>query len=470
MEEGCRSAVDAAALVDCMVRNVPCVLPVDSQHWEISRQCLSSEGTLDVQRFKEAYGSCTIPVEVDSSSYSAERTTMTVAALLDRMLQGHCVYGKDWHFCLPQNRSHDARHIEPAFSSAFVPPAAVREDWLNWYSDLRGNDDFRFLYIGGPGTRTGLHYDVLCSYSWSVNIVGRKLWRFWDPSVVGSADGRSEGDLGSPTLELCQSPQQLVFVPSGWHHTVANLGADASPQGGITVSVNHNWMNGFNIYRVWRFIAGELRSVRAEMACFRRPGGCPDPSLMDEGEWLRHCELTMRANCSFSVLNFFELLSGRLLYVLVSESTGRSGDAGAAIPEWARVFCGDICDSIVGPGSCSSFYKQSCSVHVAYAEDNVEDNEQSTVELPCPRLSRTDTARHANLPLAMLSQLSIPAFGVLETYRILIESQQWPDLVSHVAASASAAHGKALRAAEVQFLLNDMASSAAGCLPALLLI
>lgn len=32
---------------------------------------------------------------------------------------------------------------------------------------------------------------------------------------------------------------QALFVPSGWHHSVENLED--------TVSVNHNWINGFNV-------------------------------------------------------------------------------------------------------------------------------------------------------------------------------------------------------------------------------
>ena len=34
--------------------------------------------------------------------------------------------------------------------------------------------DYRFCYAGRAGTSTGLHFDVLGSYSWSTNIVGRK--------------------------------------------------------------------------------------------------------------------------------------------------------------------------------------------------------------------------------------------------------------------------------------------------------
>jgi hypothetical protein len=43
-------------------------------------------------------------------------------------------------------------------------------------------------------------------------------------------------------------------VPSGWHHTVRNLED--------TLSINHNWLNGFNLHWAWAL----LRRERAEAA------------------------------------------------------------------------------------------------------------------------------------------------------------------------------------------------------------
>ena len=48
-------------------------------------------------------------------------------------------------------------------------------DFLNALPD----QDYRFCYVGKQGTRTGLHFDVLASYSWSANICGVKKWRFY---------------------------------------------------------------------------------------------------------------------------------------------------------------------------------------------------------------------------------------------------------------------------------------------------
>ncbi len=43
-------------------------------------------------------------------------------------------------------------------------------------------------------------------------------------------------------------------MPSGWHHTVTNLED--------TLSINHNWLNGFNLHRGWAL----LRREHAEAA------------------------------------------------------------------------------------------------------------------------------------------------------------------------------------------------------------
>ena len=44
-------------------------------------------------------------------------------------------------------------------------------DWLNaWVAP----DDYKFCYCGPQDSWTPLHFDVLCSYSWSANVVGTK--------------------------------------------------------------------------------------------------------------------------------------------------------------------------------------------------------------------------------------------------------------------------------------------------------
>ena len=77
------------------------------------------------------------------------------------------LYVKDWHAFLHD----DNRRVIYELFDIFV------DDWLNWYYKISSRrDDYKFIYIGGEETCTALHHDVCCSYSWSVNLYGRKIW------------------------------------------------------------------------------------------------------------------------------------------------------------------------------------------------------------------------------------------------------------------------------------------------------
>lgn len=44
-----------------------------------------------------------------------------------------------------------------------------------------------------------------------------------------------------------QEAGEILFVPSGWHHSVMNLAE--------TLSINHNWINAFNVHWTWALLA-----------------------------------------------------------------------------------------------------------------------------------------------------------------------------------------------------------------------
>lgn len=56
-------------------------------------------------------------------------------------------------------------------------------------------------------------------------------------------------------LILLQETGETIFVPSGWHHTVHNLEN--------TLSINHNWLNGYNIHWAWALLQQEHSDATA---------------------------------------------------------------------------------------------------------------------------------------------------------------------------------------------------------------
>lgn len=91
--------------------------------------------------------------------------------------------------------------------------------------------DFRFVYMGPAGTFTPLHRDVYGSYSWSANVVGRKVWWLFPPGVEKELvdehgnllfDVRGHPGAGRG-IKILQQEGEVIFVPSGWHHQVVNV-------------------------------------------------------------------------------------------------------------------------------------------------------------------------------------------------------------------------------------------------------
>jgi hypothetical protein len=63
----------------------------------------------------------------------------------------------------------------------------------------------------------------------------------FDPSEVPGWENRFPRlpEAFQKTTEIIQCSGEALFVPSGWHHSVENLED--------TISINHNWLNGFNV-------------------------------------------------------------------------------------------------------------------------------------------------------------------------------------------------------------------------------
>lgn len=166
----------------------------------------SDKNSINWDHFVNAHGSQTVPVtncRVPSADSCAEEITLSkviegwLTAERDAANKNHpLLYVKDWH--LPRRVSRN-----PSIQPFYTTPHLFADDWLNYHYCTFTNDDFRFVYVGIQGTSTPFHKDVYDSYSWSTNVVGRKLWTFWLP------DDEARKQAG---IELVQEAGETVFV------------------------------------------------------------------------------------------------------------------------------------------------------------------------------------------------------------------------------------------------------------------
>lgn len=145
--------------------------------------------------------------------------------------------------------------------------------------------------------RTPFHVDVFTSYSWSVNICGKKQWFFYPPG----AENQLKDSLGnlpytvtdeshkSEGIEVIQNAGEAIFVPAGWHHQVWNLDD--------TISINHNWINGCNIEATWYSLQNALDSVKKEI---------DDCKEMEN--FLDHCQVMLKASFGMDFITFYDFI------------------------------------------------------------------------------------------------------------------------------------------------------------------
>lgn len=126
---------------------------------------------------------------------------------------------------------------------------------------------------------------MYCSYSWSVNIVGRKKWILFPPGEEDKLKDKfnnlplvfePENHNNVKYYEIIQEKGDALFVPSGWHHQVTNELK--------TISINHNWINACNIEFVWKALQKCLVCVENQISEFK-----------DTPEYLSQCQLMLKS-------------------------------------------------------------------------------------------------------------------------------------------------------------------------------
>lgn len=226
-----------------------------------------------VQKLLEEFGDCDVPLDCGKTMQ-----------LYEWRKSFNRSYLKDWHI----NESALARGFTPIFST---PP--MFRDWLSSFHSENlgiGKLDFLFLYWGMKGSCTGYHEDVVGTYSWSLNIRGRKLWKFY-----------MRGQYESRLIECFQEPGDMIFVPSGCFHTVVNLEDD-------TISINQNWFNETNICAVVDRVVQDYQKVCAELRDF-------GVLFSSETERLRQIDLLVASNDCINI----PILMKIFLFILARE-------------------------------------------------------------------------------------------------------------------------------------------------------
>ncbi|XP_063376463.1 2-oxoglutarate and iron-dependent oxygenase JMJD4 [Cydia fagiglandana] len=243
--------------------NLPCIIRNISSNWECSTTWVKDD-TINYGHFIDKYGDLKAPV-ADCGTIAYNAQTKNDLNVSDYMMylktkeREKLLYLKDWHL----------RRLRPD-DNFYEVPVIFGSDWLNEYAQDHQEDDFMFVYIGPSGSWTPLHADVYSSFSWSVNVVGRKKWILFPPGE----EEKLKDSLGNLPLmfedmkfenvahfKVIQEKGDAIFLPSGWHHEVSNE-LD-------TISINQNWINACNIEEVWKALEKCLSSVEDEIKEFQ---------------------------------------------------------------------------------------------------------------------------------------------------------------------------------------------------------
>lgn len=140
-----------------------------------------------------------------------------------------------------------------------------------------GRPSHRWLIIGAKRSGSTFHIDPNATSAWNACVAGAKKWLMYPPDspppgVHASSDGaevattvsvmewfrqfyehRSKGGTVQP-VEFVSRAGDLVFVPSGWWHTVLNLEDH-------TVAITENYCSPRTLDRVRAFFAHQPHNV-----------------------------------------------------------------------------------------------------------------------------------------------------------------------------------------------------------------
>lgn len=205
---------------------------------EIAKNLINTEWFLD------NVGSDTlVPIRINQEGYHGGRAA---ECLTSKMSMKSWIEERTNH----PNPRHYLKdwHMQSLFQDLYSDPI-IFDDVLNPFLMDNDGGDYRFVYWGCKGSKTGIHSDVLNSFSWSFNVIGTKRWTFYH---TDDTNGSGEG-----ALVVDQHRGEMMFVPSGWRHSVVNLEE--------AISVNHNWMMVGSLDFVFDCLLDEIKAIEEEM-------------------------------------------------------------------------------------------------------------------------------------------------------------------------------------------------------------
>ncbi|KAG5675162.1 hypothetical protein PVAND_005088 [Polypedilum vanderplanki] len=276
-----------------MNKNVPIVIKNVNILTEFTKQWIDKSDTINIDEMHKSLENEIVPVYNCSKKYfnSHEKFSMT--------FNEYCDYWKSKRENLKYLKDFHLKHQRPDLDFYNVPKYFA-SDWLNEYLIDKGKDDYRFVYLGTKSTYTPLHSDVFGSFSWSVNVSGKKRWIFLKPNEENKLKDSlnqlpfsvEEDELKEKNVDyfvLIQEPNDSIFVPSQWFHQVENL-TDV-------LSINHNWFNGCNIEIIYNNLLKNYEDVKQEIA------DCSDMENFEE-----HCQIMLKSLFGINFEDFIDIL------------------------------------------------------------------------------------------------------------------------------------------------------------------
>ncbi|XP_015453596.1 jmjC domain-containing protein 4 isoform X2 [Pteropus alecto] len=349
-----------------LLPNVPCVFSsAFTEGWGCRKHWVTPSGKPDFDYLLQNYGDVVVPVancgiQEYNSNPKEHMPLRDYISYWKEFIQGDyssprgCLYLKDWHLC----RDFSADGV-------FTLPVYFSSDWLNEYWDFLDVDDYRFIYMGPTGTWSPFHADIFRSFSWSVNICGRKKWLFFPPGqeeALRDCHGSLPYDVTTPALldshlhpmhQHCSPPLEVT-------------------QEDDTISINHNWVNGCNVANMWHFLQQELCAVQQEVSEWR--DSMPD--------WHNHCQVIMRSCSGINFEEFYHFLkviAKRRLLVLAKEASpgeAESGEDAGLGPQQATFDVGRIAEVLASVVVHPDFQRLDTSEFSPQPEDLLQQLEE----------------------------------------------------------------------------------------------